>query len=342
MAISTTYNKKQEELARNQSAVGSNKAYSGMQGVSQNTANNLGNYQQGYRQSDQATAANNYLQQVQAQKPQDYNSKYGAQLDSILQQIQNPEKFKYDFNGDELFKYYADLYTQNGKQASMDAMGQAAALTGGYGNSYAQQVGNQTYNEYLRNLYDKGFDLRNAAYQQYQDEQQGLKDQYSILANQDQTDYNRWAADREYEEAVRQFNENLNWEKMNSQQKYAYETAMMILQKGQMPSTQLLQQAGLSAADAKKLQAQIKTGGGSGRTSGQDYYYMNGKWYQTSKSGKMKEVNENNIDFNNSSNYFKQADDAIVEAIRDYARNGSQGTITEYVQDKIKKNTLGK
>ena len=160
MAISTTYNKKQEELARNQSAVGSNKAYSGMQGVSQNTANNLGNYQQGYRQSDQATAANNYLQQVQAQKPQSYNSKYGAQLDSLLKQIQNPQDFKYDFNGDELFKYYADLYTQKGKQASMDAMGQAAALTGGYGNSYAQQVGQHGYQQYLLSLYDKGLDAQ--------------------------------------------------------------------------------------------------------------------------------------------------------------------------------------
>ena len=53
MAISTTYTKRQEELAKNQPAVGSNKAYNGMQGVSENTANNLGNYQQGYQQSQQ-------------------------------------------------------------------------------------------------------------------------------------------------------------------------------------------------------------------------------------------------------------------------------------------------
>jgi hypothetical protein len=283
-----------------------------------------------------AQAQSNLQQQATQLNGNTYNSKYGEQLNNILQQIQNPQQFKYDFNGDELFKYYADLYTQNGKQASMDAMGQAAALTGGYGNSYAQQVGNQAYNEYLRNLYDKGFDLRNIAYQQYQDEQQGLKDQYNILANQDQTDYNRWAADREYEEAVRQFNENLNWEKMNSQQKYAYETAMMILQKGQMPSTQLLQQAGLSAADAKKLQAQIKTGGGSGRTSGQDYYYLNGKYYQTNKNGKMSEVDQSKIDFNNNNNYYRNADEAIVDAIKDYVRKGSQGTITDLVKEKIK------
>lgn len=242
-----------------------------------------------------AQAQNNLQQQTAQLNGNTYNSKYGEQLNNILQQIQNPQQFKYDFNGDELFKYYADLYTQNGKQASMDTMGQAAALTGGYGNSYAQQVGNQTYNEYLRNLYDKGFDLRNAAYQQYQDEQQGLKDQYSILANQDQTDYNRWAADREYEEAVRQFNENLNWEKMNSQQKYAYETAMMILQKGQMPSTQLLQQAGLSAADAKKLQAQIQTGGRGGSGTPKEYFVLGNKYYKQGANGKWIEVDEKDL-----------------------------------------------
>ena len=192
MAISTTYTKKQEELARNQQPVTSNKAYSGMAGVSQNTANNLGNYQQGYQQGQQAQQAQQNLQAIQAQKPQDYASKYGAQLDNLLQQIQNPGQFKYEFNGDNLFKYYADLYTQKGKQASMDAMGQAAALTGGYGNSYGQQVGQQQYQQYLLNLYDRGMDLRDRAYQQYQDQLGNQKDAYQLMAQAEDTNYGRY------------------------------------------------------------------------------------------------------------------------------------------------------
>ena len=47
------------------------------------------------------------------------------------------EKFKYEFNGDNVFKAYADEYTQRGKQAALDVQGQAAALTGGYGSSWA-------------------------------------------------------------------------------------------------------------------------------------------------------------------------------------------------------------
>ena len=180
-------------------------AYSGLQGVNQNTAQQVGNYQQGYRQGDAVTNAQTALQNVMNQKPQGYESKYSAALDGILQRITNPEQFKYSFNGDELFKNYADVYTQKGKQAALDAQGQAAGLTGGYGNSYGQMVGQQQYQQYLMNLYDKGMDLYDRAYQRYQDEQNGLLNQYNVLANQDQTDYGRyrdtvgdWQGERDY------------------------------------------------------------------------------------------------------------------------------------------------
>lgn len=189
MAVTSGTNyKKQEQIARQNGG----QAYTGLRGVSQNTAQKLGNYQTGYQPGQQAQAAQQTLQQVQAQKPQSYNSKYGAQLDSIMQQIANPQQFKYEFNGDEMFKYYADLYTQKGRQASMDAMGQAAALTGGYGNSYAQQVGQQGYEQYLLGLYDKGMDLQNAAYARYQDAQNQPYRQLEALQARDESEYGRY------------------------------------------------------------------------------------------------------------------------------------------------------
>ena len=158
-----------------------------------------------YQQGSAVLQAQDQLNRLMAGKPQGYTSKYGSQLNSILEQIQNPDKFNWSFDGDELFKYYADLYSQNGKQASMDAMGQAAALTGGYGNSYAQQVGNQAYDEWMRNLYDKGMDLRDRAYQQYQDQRADLYNRYGVLQGADESEYGRyrdtvqdWNADRDY------------------------------------------------------------------------------------------------------------------------------------------------
>lgn len=191
MAVTTSY-KKQEQTAQNTKPIQSSTPYQGMKGVSQNTANNLGNYQQGYKPSESVMQAQQTLQQVQANKPQGYNSKYSAALDSILQQVQNPKEFKYEFNGDNLFKAYADRYAQMGKQASLDAQGQAAALTGGYGNSYGQQVGQQTYNTYLQGLYDKGLEMYDRAYQRYRDDQTELQNRYGILQSADQSDYGRY------------------------------------------------------------------------------------------------------------------------------------------------------
>ena len=162
-----------------------------LRGVSQGTQQNLARYQQGYTPSQTVQNAQNQLQQVQNQRPQNYNSRFGAQLDGILQQIQNPQEFKYSFDGDEMFKYYADLYTQKGKQASMDAMGQAAALTGGYGNSYAQQVGQQGYQQYLMDLYGVGMDLQNQAYNRYRDQRSDLYNQLGAMQGMDETEYGR-------------------------------------------------------------------------------------------------------------------------------------------------------
>ena len=124
--------------------------------------------------------------------PGAYSNRYAAAMDDILSQIRNRKKFKYEFNSDALFNAYKDLYTENGKQASLDAMGQAAALTGGYGSSYGQQVGQQTYQQYLRNLYDVGLDLRDRAYQMNQDEIADLYNQYGLMAEQEALDYARY------------------------------------------------------------------------------------------------------------------------------------------------------
>ena len=195
----------QQAAAPNSTSTFPSSGYTGLAGVSENTAAMTGKYQQEYVPSETVNQAMQQMQAMQNAKPQGYTSKFGAQLEQILQKITNPEKFKYTFNGDEIFKSYADEYTQRGKQASLDTMGQAAALTGGYGNSYASQAANQQYQQYLNSLYDRGMDLYDRAYQRWLDEQNNTMDQYSVLAQQDNTDYGRyrdqygdWEKDRDY------------------------------------------------------------------------------------------------------------------------------------------------
>ena len=63
-------------------------------------------------------------------------------------------------------------------------MGQAAAMTGGYGNSYAQSVGQQAYNAQLDKLNDVIPELYQLAYDKYANEGQDLYNKYSLAADE--------------------------------------------------------------------------------------------------------------------------------------------------------------
>ena len=87
-----------------------------------------------------------------AAKPGEYTSKWQQQLDAAMDKILNREAFSYDLNGDALYRQYKDRAVKNGRLAMMDTMGQAAAMTGGYGSSYAQSAGQQAQKRVLRQL----------------------------------------------------------------------------------------------------------------------------------------------------------------------------------------------
>ena len=145
-----------------------------------------------YEPSDTVAQAEALLQQQLAQKPGDYQSTWEGQLNDTIAQILNREKFSYDLNGDALYQQYKDQYTTQGKLASMDVMGQAAAMTGGYGNSYAQSAGQQAYQSYLQQLNDVVPELYGMALDQYNQEGQQLYDQASLLAGMEDREYGRY------------------------------------------------------------------------------------------------------------------------------------------------------
>ena len=73
-----------------------------------------------------------------------------------------------------------------------DTMGQAAALTGGYGSSYAQSVGQQQYDAYLRRLADVLPETYGMALDAWKAEGQDLQRRYSAAAALEQSDYERY------------------------------------------------------------------------------------------------------------------------------------------------------
>ena len=145
-----------------------------------------------YKPSDAVAQAEALLQQQLAQKPGEYTSAWQTQLNDTLEKILNREKFSYDLNGDALYQQYKDQYTTQGKMAMMDTMGQAAALTGGYGNSYAQTAGQQAYHGYLQQLNDKVPELYQLALNQYNREGDEMYNQAALMAQMEDQDYGRY------------------------------------------------------------------------------------------------------------------------------------------------------
>lgn len=125
-------------------------------------------------------------------KPGEYQSKYQGQINQVMQNITDRKPFQYDVNADALYQQYKDRYTQMGRQAMQDTMGQAAALTGGYGNTYAQNAGQQAYGAYMQGLTDKIPELYQLALDKYDRDAALEKEKYSVLKDADATDYGRW------------------------------------------------------------------------------------------------------------------------------------------------------
>lgn len=172
-------------------------AYDNLKGLSSDTRKKNEYYGAGYNESDKIrglyTESQNALKKAQNYGP--YTSKYQETLDSLLNKINNQKDFKYDLNGDMLYNQYKDQYQLLGQNAMMDTMGQAAALTGGYGSSYASTAGNQAYQSYLQQLNDKIPDLYNAALNKHNSDLDNLYNKFSVTKQADESDYQRYNDD---------------------------------------------------------------------------------------------------------------------------------------------------
>ena len=145
------------------------------------------------------------LEKQQSAKPGEYVSQFQTDIRDLSGQIQTRPGFQYDVNADALYQQVAENYLRQGQQAMMDTMGQAAALTGGYGNSYAQTAGQQQYSQHLLNLTELLPQFRQMALDQYRLEGEDLLTRYNLLMQQEEMAYGRYLEEvnRYYDELDR-------------------------------------------------------------------------------------------------------------------------------------------
>lgn len=156
------------------------------------TAQALAGLEQGYTPSEDVTAAQAYRDSVAALRPDAYASAYEQQLAALYQELAGRQPFSYNPETDGAFARYARLYQQKGRAAMEDTVGQAAALTGGYGSSYAEHAGQQAYGQYMQELMALLPQFQEQAREAYDQEGQALRERYDLLDKQEKADYDRW------------------------------------------------------------------------------------------------------------------------------------------------------
>lgn len=154
----------------------------------------LSKYSQGYKASSVVNAAEAQKKAAENAVANYGDFKYSNQdaYDKAMNSYLNREDFKYDLNADALYQQYKNQYATMGKMAMMDTMGQASALTGGYGNSYASTAGNQAYQAHLQNLNDVIPELYQLALDKYNADGDKLLNNYNMLSQDRTREYGEW------------------------------------------------------------------------------------------------------------------------------------------------------
>lgn len=191
-----------------------------------------------------------------------YKGTHDDRLNEIYQQILGREPFRYDAANDVMYQQYADNAQRNGQLAMRDTMGQAAAMTGGYGNSYAATAGNQAYLAYMEDVNRMLPEFYGMARDAYDAEGERLMTEYALTEDLSDEEYNRYLNDLdEYYRRVSLLKDEADdaYNRKIYEEKTAYERAQdaydrmaeRIAGSGRMPNEAELAAVGMSREEAE-------------------------------------------------------------------------------------------
>lgn len=192
------------------------------------------------------------LRQAEYSAP-DFKSSYDEEISELFGKIINRKQFSYSPSEDPLYASYRDRYVREGSLAMRDTMGKAAALTGGYGSSYSERVGQEQYEAYLQKLNNVLPELYEDAYQRYKDEGDALNERYRLISDASDKEYER------YRDKISDARFGLETASAMEEQSYnrqtkAYESLyQLILKTGYEASDEELSAAGMNKEQAEAL-----------------------------------------------------------------------------------------
>ena len=213
----------------------------------------------------------------------DYSSRYDETIQDMIKDMLERPEFSYDPDSDVVWQSYQKAYGREGDRATRNALGAAAAASGGMPSSYATTAAAQAGNYYAAQAADKIPELYEAAYNRYLNEFNMDASKIGIVQGQEQTDYNRyldelgqWNTDRNFEynkfagdraqwNADREFAYNQLLDEINSQTQQRQEALDFANMAAQYGDYNYLKDLGI---DTSALAALNAAGGYSGGGSG--------------------------------------------------------------------------
>lgn len=144
------------------------------------------------RVSEETSAAKDKVTQLESTAPAPYASAYADRIAALLDELEAREAFTYDPNADPTYRAALDAYRREGRRAAEDAMGNAAALTGGYGSSYAASASAAAQQNAMGQAVGLIGELAGNAYERYRGETNDLYSRMSLLQGLDEGAYGRY------------------------------------------------------------------------------------------------------------------------------------------------------
>lgn len=181
-----------------------------------------------------------------------YTNRYEAEADKLMQAILNREKFSYNPETDPLYGSYKKQYTREGQRATQDAIGTAAAATGGIPSSYAVTAATQAGDYYAAQMADKIPELEQLAYQKYMNEHQMRLNDLDVVRAAEQSDYAKFLDQLEQHNADRSFAYGQHLDEIDSQTAERAEALERALMAAEFGDYSFLEKMGVTPAMTEK------------------------------------------------------------------------------------------
>ena len=140
------------------------------------------------------------------EKQPEYTNRYDDTIQDLLGQIVNRKDFSYDPENDQLYSQYRKQYAREGQRATQDALGAAAAASGGIPSSYAVSAASQAGDYYASQMTDKIPELYQLAYNKYMNDYNMKLSDLGAVQGAEQSDYDK------YLNELQQYNTNRNFD----------------------------------------------------------------------------------------------------------------------------------